>query len=73
MLPLMGSLMVGPIQGYTTMSLGNNKTPHILTSSFQPKLMVQEAVFHGQVFPCFDKSPDGLLVKHKLQGILELV
>ena len=73
MLPLMGSLMVTPIQGYTTMSLGNNKLPHVLASSFQPKLMVQEAVFHSQVFPCFDKSPYGLLIKHIFQGILELV
>ena len=46
-LPLMGSLVMTPIQGYTTMGLGNNKMPHVLTSSFEMKLVVQEAVFHG--------------------------
>ena len=61
------------IKGHTAVSLGDNKTPNVLTGSFQTKLMVQEVVSHHQVFPHFDIRPDGLFVKDVVQSFLELV
>ena len=54
------------------MNFRDNKEPNVLTSSFQVKLVVQEAVSHYHVFPSFDISPDELFVEHMIQSFLEL-